>query len=306
MEDYLSCPVCLEIFDFSIRTPLLLCCGHTLCKLCVIEIAKKSLICPFDRALDCRVLDTIPKNITLLQIISHKSAKKSFPCSFHFTKKIKFYCFSCKIGFCTFCMPDHTSHAWVDLESDDNIKNKLKEPVDALILTIKQSHQNLAFYENHLTSSKQTTNQMILDTKKKFQSIRNEVDNKEKEILVCIQEISKEIQDKLQDKFMNALSVFEENQAALLEIQKFAVGINDEDFGKRIFTLNMIDEIIKSRKHQLLQFDDMMVDCKIHVNGVSHIKKMISKISVENFTENHNDSNQVLTKRKKLYDEVCY
>jgi hypothetical protein len=124
--------------------------------------------------------------------------------------------------------------------------------------------------------------------------------------LVCIQEISKEIQDKLQDKFMNALSVFEENQAALLEIQKFAVGINDEDFGKRIFTLNMIDEIIKSRKHQLLQFDDMMVDCKIHVNGVSHIKKMISKISVENFTENHNDSNQVLTKRKKLYDEVCY
>ncbi|EFJ13262.1 hypothetical protein SELMODRAFT_9033, partial [Selaginella moellendorffii] len=67
----LECPVCLEFFNDGSHTPRLLCCGHTVCQLCVERLVVSSSLprfrCPECRALSkWRGIHHFPKNYILL------------------------------------------------------------------------------------------------------------------------------------------------------------------------------------------------------------------------------------------------
>jgi len=45
--EFLSCPVCCNEFDPTLRSPISLGCGHTVCKTCLSNLHRKQ--CPFDQ-----------------------------------------------------------------------------------------------------------------------------------------------------------------------------------------------------------------------------------------------------------------
>lgn len=83
MESLIECPICSEIFDFNIHLPLVLLCGHTLCRACTLRLSiNKNLECPFDRKQDIRDISQISHSYHILQLIeqiikTETSLKKS-------------------------------------------------------------------------------------------------------------------------------------------------------------------------------------------------------------------------------------
>ena len=74
MESF-ECPVCSESFNRHMRIPLVLLCGHSVCKKCVLELVevKKTLSCPLDRKIDTRMINQISFSYTILELIDHVS-----------------------------------------------------------------------------------------------------------------------------------------------------------------------------------------------------------------------------------------
>ncbi|XP_022906041.2 roquin-1 [Onthophagus taurus] len=66
--EFLSCPVCFNEFDVSLRSPISLGCGHTICKTCLSNLHRKQ--CPFDQTAISIEIDSLPVNTALLQLVS--------------------------------------------------------------------------------------------------------------------------------------------------------------------------------------------------------------------------------------------
>ncbi|XP_074858809.1 roquin-1 isoform X4 [Carettochelys insculpta] len=65
--DFLSCPICTQTFDETIRKPISLGCGHTVCKMCLNKLHRKA--CPFDQTTISTDIDLLPVNSALLQLV---------------------------------------------------------------------------------------------------------------------------------------------------------------------------------------------------------------------------------------------
>ncbi|XP_048715556.1 roquin-1 isoform X6 [Caretta caretta] len=65
--DFLSCPICTQTFDETIRKPISLGCGHTVCKMCLNKLHRKA--CPFDQTTINTDIDLLPVNSALLQLV---------------------------------------------------------------------------------------------------------------------------------------------------------------------------------------------------------------------------------------------
>lgn len=50
LDEFLTCKICMEIFDTNDKKPLFVPCGHTFCTKCLRFIFKKSsVMCPLDK-----------------------------------------------------------------------------------------------------------------------------------------------------------------------------------------------------------------------------------------------------------------
>ena len=65
--EYLSCPICCNMFDEAFYRPISLACGHTICKCCLGKLKQKR--CPFDQNVINRDIDELPVNLALLQLV---------------------------------------------------------------------------------------------------------------------------------------------------------------------------------------------------------------------------------------------
>lgn len=65
--EFLSCPVCCNEFDATLRSPISLGCGHTVCKTCLSNLHRKQ--CPFDQTSINTGIENLPVNIALLQLV---------------------------------------------------------------------------------------------------------------------------------------------------------------------------------------------------------------------------------------------
>ncbi|XP_069705401.1 roquin-1 [Periplaneta americana] len=65
--EFLSCPVCCNEFDPTLRSPISLGCGHTVCKTCLSNLHRKQ--CPFDQTSINTDIDNLPINFALLQLV---------------------------------------------------------------------------------------------------------------------------------------------------------------------------------------------------------------------------------------------
>lgn len=74
--DFLSCPICTQTFDETIRKPISLGCGHTVCKMCLNKLHRKA--CPFDQTTINTDIDLLPVNSALLQLVGAQVLVRSF------------------------------------------------------------------------------------------------------------------------------------------------------------------------------------------------------------------------------------
>lgn len=65
--EFLSCPVCCNEFDVTLRGPISLGCGHTICKACLSNLHRKQ--CPFDHTTISIDIESLPVNTALLQLV---------------------------------------------------------------------------------------------------------------------------------------------------------------------------------------------------------------------------------------------
>lgn len=299
MENFLSCPICMENFDNSLSIPLMLCCGHSLCKSCVIEIWKTNSACPLDRKIEPRAVEDLPKNIALLQIATHKTQKKSYPCITHPNRKIKYFCLTCRKAFCINCMVGHSGHVWVDLESSENIREKLKGPVDRILQDLEKANEYAQIYQMHMQNC---CGNSVNEIKKKFSKIRNFLDKKEGEILNAVRNAERDMKGDLEERYLNAVNVARQREAAFREVEKVAIGIEDPDLMKKVQILAMVDGIIQAGNGcSLLPFEEMIQDFKVAITECTAVKKEINKLQIEQISHMSMDA---AVKRKKIHEEV--
>lgn len=111
MELELVCPICLEDFDLEKFIPLVLVCGHTLCKNCLKSMLTRSSIeCPQDRRRDMRQFEDIPQNYLLTDLITQRRIRNSHRCKTHPRKNSHFYCLSDDQNICAYCILTHRNH----------------------------------------------------------------------------------------------------------------------------------------------------------------------------------------------------
>ncbi|KAL4224023.1 Zinc ion binding [Mactra antiquata] len=67
--DFLSCPICYNVYNEQLYRPISLACGHTVCKTCLSKFQQQKK-CPFDQSMISRDIDQLPANFALLQLVS--------------------------------------------------------------------------------------------------------------------------------------------------------------------------------------------------------------------------------------------
>ncbi|KAG9338462.1 hypothetical protein JZ751_025696 [Albula glossodonta] len=65
--EFLLCPICTQTFEESVRKPISLGCGHTVCKMCLNKLHRKA--CPFDQTPISTDIEQLPVNTALLQLV---------------------------------------------------------------------------------------------------------------------------------------------------------------------------------------------------------------------------------------------
>ncbi|XP_008107137.1 roquin-1 isoform X1 [Anolis carolinensis] len=78
--DFLSCPICTQTFDETIRKPISLGCGHTVCKMCLNKLHRKA--CPFDQTTINTDIEHLPVNSALLQLVGAQAPEQQ-PVTLH-------------------------------------------------------------------------------------------------------------------------------------------------------------------------------------------------------------------------------
>lgn len=71
--DFLSCPVCCNEFITTLRSPVSLGCGHTICKACLSNLHRKQ--CPFDQTNINTDIEILPTNTALILLVNPNAAK---------------------------------------------------------------------------------------------------------------------------------------------------------------------------------------------------------------------------------------
>lgn len=71
IQPSLECPVCTTPYNRHQHAPLILLCGHTLCKSCVNRLfhPSKNIVCPLDRKVDNRKFAHIPQSLLVIEMI---------------------------------------------------------------------------------------------------------------------------------------------------------------------------------------------------------------------------------------------
>ena len=141
MTEYTSCPICYETFDANEHLPLILSCGHTICKSSLRSIAETSsqLLCPLDRKLEARPISRLPKNILILQIAEQSRSPHgttSTTCKTHLARLAEFRCEDCGFTYCSKCIvKEHQHHKLVEIDYESG---EWKKKLQAKIQEVKE------------------------------------------------------------------------------------------------------------------------------------------------------------------------
>ena len=143
MESVIECIVCLESYNSFDKAPIILNCGHTLCKDCIIKMSQNglSIRCPIDRKIEVKNLKQLSINYAILQMLNvQKNGTPSKESCIIHSFPITMICKTCSSNCCYKCIRSHSNHDIYDVdhpiilnEVENNIKrigNKIEDSLE--------------------------------------------------------------------------------------------------------------------------------------------------------------------------------
>lgn len=170
VESLTYCAICFEEYEKEERIPLMLSCGHTFCKNCLILLPEPPK-CPACRTPETKSINELPRNILIFQIQAQIKPSDTEPCSH---SELLFYCKVCKYPICLECVVLHSNHGLLSLK-DDALNAHIKIHLDQ----IRQLYQHRT---SECKSRKELAEEMISKLDKDYTKNREVIVQKFKEM----------------------------------------------------------------------------------------------------------------------------
>ncbi|CAL4066663.1 unnamed protein product, partial [Meganyctiphanes norvegica] len=208
LETDVSCAVCCELYEESVRDPVMLPnCGHTFCRSCLLSLedTTQPFLCPSCRKPHIRPpVANLPITFALLSICRTLKAKKSCPpvedvCESH-GDPLRLWCRECQRALCGMCLYDGhitSTHTIVKVhmavqEKKKNIEQQVIKVRESIKLERDQYTTKARSCIHQLAQSHKAAKAMMEKFKK---AEKLEEDSKTKEGIKGLIEISKQMRN---------------------------------------------------------------------------------------------------------------
>ncbi|KAK7483386.1 hypothetical protein BaRGS_00025326 [Batillaria attramentaria] len=199
VEEYLTCPLCLDTF----RSPKLLPCSHTFCEACLKDLVSNhpsgKFPCP-----SCREEIQVPqdgvsafKNNFYIKREELQRARDGSYCSKHPKKEIELYCVDCDVLMCVTCLvTKHNQHKAEDIsEATERFKTQLDKDIERLERCVGdvQKHVQLVTQEQQAVKDKHAA--LVANIRNRQATLKAAVDKYTDDALASLHNITTDITD---------------------------------------------------------------------------------------------------------------
>ena len=242
MESIIECIVCLESYNSLNKLPLILSCGHTLCKECVMKINynSQSIKCPIDRKIEPKATKQLTINYAILQVLHlHKSGVPSREtCSIH-SQAVTLICKTCSSNCCYKCVRNHSGHDIYDVDHPiilTEIETGVKRLADRIEEGFEASNRSCERIKKELRELSLSRNKLKGEINSTYDYFIKQVEIKRKESLNILEVKFKDKEEFLNSCFCEAEMHVKHYEGYQKEVDLIRKQLNEKNFVDRAVT----------------------------------------------------------------------